>query len=91
MKYDDLIRRLLTPKNPHYTADLREEVVRLLCELQDEDPPHYVIYFMCIGEIGSTLYDSHAECLEDCETEMSPVPVYGIPRADPEDDGEEDG
>lgn len=59
--------------------------------LGEERPlPHYVIYFMGIEEIGSTLYDSYEDCVKDCEDEMIPVPVYGIPWPDPEEEGEEE-
>jgi hypothetical protein len=43
---------------------------------------------MCTGEISSTLYDSYEDAVKDCETDMVPMPVYGIPRDEPE---EEDG
>ena len=82
-----IARRLFNKHLVRPDADL-DEVTAIIEAVQDEDLPHYVIYYMGTDEVGSTLYDSHAECVEDCETEMIPVPVYGIPRPDPEEGGE---
>jgi hypothetical protein len=51
------------------------------------EQPHYVIYYMCSGEIGSNLYDSYQEAVDDIgnDMDMMPVPVFGIPREDPEE------
>ena len=66
-----------------------DEVVELIKKVQEEDPPHWLIYFMATDELGSMVYDTAQACQDDCETDMIPVPVYGIPWPDPESAGEE--